>query len=272
MVEKHSSKLKIEVGKTPILIELNDLGVFNSIRDFYRPFETKKGPLYRIKVDIKNGLTRSLNLRDISLSYSDNIYKIESQEFKGFLDFKKNSGRITVHSLWPKETLINALKNICIFSIINRGGIVLHASGVVKKNKAYIFSGPSGSGKSTIARLSTTCSLLSEESIGIKPINRTFRAFAVPYKGDGEFPRRLNHYFEIAGLFRLVKDESNYVKVIPKPQALADFFILPYGFKNLITFSDYLNRYYRLIEKVSCFELHFLPHSSFWRSIDEHIN
>ena len=161
------------------------------------------------------------------------------------------------------------MENISIFAIIKEGGIVFHASGIVRNEKAYIFFGPSGSGKSTVAQASSKYGVLSEELIGIQPEDRGFKAFAIPYKTDTRFSKRLNSYFKIAGIFKLVRDRCNYLKPIPKPQALADFFILPLGLKHLISYNELLNRYCRLIKEVPCFELHFLPDSSFWKCIED---
>jgi hypothetical protein len=84
--------------------------------------------------------------------------------------------------------------------------------------------------------------------------------------------RRAGGDFSVGGLFKLIKAKENRLKVIPKAQALADFFILPFGFEKFISFKDYFNRYNELIATTSCYGLHFLPDNSFWRCIDGRVN
>lgn len=265
-------RLKLEVGKLPISVELEDKNIRDEFLSIYAPFITRRKSVYRIAVNMRKKSRESSTGDGISFSFARGIYQVKSTEFSFRFDVRKRQGRVDMHTLWPREILNSAFANISKFLILRRGGMVFHGCGVVRNNQAYIFTGPAEAGKSTVARTSRKSTILSQELIGVDFLGRDIKAFALPNLDDKEFPFRTNASFKIAGLFKLVKDRRNYLKAIPKSQALADFLVLPYGFRNLISFSAYFNGYSRLIESVPCYELHFLPDGSFWRCIDGLVN
>ena len=264
--------LKVEIGNTPILIELDNPHPFGEIKALYAPFITAEKCRYRIKATARLKAGHSPESEKVSFSFVNGVYKIKFAEFKAVLDLNSRLGSVEVSSPWPQQALVSALTNLYVFLKLNRGGIVFHASAVVRKNLAYVFFGPSGAGKSTVVEVSREHTVLSEELIGLDFLNRSYYAFAFPYYGDLRFSLRTNACFKVAGLFKLVKDRRNYLKAIPKPRALVDFFTFPYDLRILRSFPGYFNQHHRLIESVACNELHFVPDSSFWRCIDESLN
>lgn len=262
--------MRIEVGKISFLIEFDTPRMAGELSGLYKPFSTRKKPVFGIRV--KNHAYRHMDKPDLTVRFKAGVYKLASEEFNISLNLQKRSAIIEIFSRWQAEACAHALNNIYQFLSLNKGNLVMHASAVAKNDRAYVFLGPSGSGKSTVAEASASHAVLSEELIGVLTQKRQMRAFSIPYQSDVRFTHRINKYFKIAGLFKLVKDGKNYLKPIPKPQALADFLILPYNFRKLISFGDYFDRYRKLIETVPCFELHFLPDKSFWRCIDGYFN
>ena len=74
---------------------------------------------------------------------------------------------------------------LCGFLLLQDGGILLHASAVVNRGRAWVFSGPSGSGKTTIAGLAGDRRVLNDETIALRPGSRGFAACATPFYGSG---------------------------------------------------------------------------------------
>jgi hypothetical protein len=272
MTAESRYSLNIEVGKTPFTITFENKSAFEKVQKVYLPFSSNKACRYKITVKNSRAVQENSACGGVACFLKNGIYKIECAEFKGFLDLKRRAGCLYISAAHPEEVFISALTNIFTSVLLKQGALVFHASGVVKDNRAYIFLGPSGAGKSTVARASADFLVLSEELVGVHWSGGRFKAFALPYSGDTAFRRRAGGDFCVGGLFKLIKDRENRLKAIPKAQALADFFILPFGFEKFISFKDYFNRYNRLIATTSCYGLHFLPDNSFWSCIDGSVN
>lgn len=64
-----------------------------------------------------------------------------------------------------------------------RGGVVLHAAGVVVSGKAYLFLGRSGAGKTTIS-MKAPGELLSDDTVVVVPRNDRLEAWGTPFVSD----------------------------------------------------------------------------------------
>src|SRR6202020_755692 len=75
----------------------------------------------------------------------------------------------------------------CSYALLERGGLLLHASSVLSKGRAYAFVGPSGAGKTTMARLAAPRPVLSDEVTALRPSASSgapFDCFPTPFWGD----------------------------------------------------------------------------------------
>jgi hypothetical protein len=199
-------------------------------------------------------------------------YVLRVEEFSCLLDTKSKTAAIDFNGAPSSEITAAALAHLCMVVSLLKGAVLFHASAVVKNGSAYIFAGPSGAGKSTIARVSAPMAVLSQELIGITKDAETVLAFALPYAGDAELNFRANGRVAVAGMFKLVKDRMNTVRLMSRPQALAEFFTIPEAAKPIISQEEYFRRYCEVIASVACYELHFKPDDSFWRILDGHHN
>jgi hypothetical protein len=77
--------------------------------------------------------------------------------------------------------------------LLERGGVLLHASSVVSNGRAFAFVGPSGAGKTTMARLAAPRAVLSDEVTALRPRGSrpgdstrkpAFDCFPTPFWGD----------------------------------------------------------------------------------------
>lgn len=99
--------------------------------------------------------------------------------------------------LWPSLYSFDAcLRVLCATQIMRHKGLLLHSSGVVFRDLAFIFAGPSGSGKTTIARLSAPKRILSDEIIALTIDNKKrVLASGTPFWGEmGTGPASKNNY------------------------------------------------------------------------------
>ena len=80
------------------------------------------------------------------------------------------------------------LERILFVSLMaQRGGMLLHAQGIVRNGRGYVFSGPSGAGKSTLARLwvaSGEATVLSEETLILRRRGSAYWVYGTPWIGE----------------------------------------------------------------------------------------
>ena len=70
----------------------------------------------------------------------------------------------------------------------------------------------------------------------------------------------------------MVKDNEVFLKRFPESRAAAEILTVPQCYHDLESVTRLLNSCSDLAGVVPCYELHFLPDSSFWRCIDGHIS
>jgi hypothetical protein len=63
-------------------------------------------------------------------------------------------------------------------------GVLLHASSIVRRGRAYLFPGPSGAGKTTIARLADGGGVLSDEVSAVRRVGGRFFCYSTPFFGE----------------------------------------------------------------------------------------
>jgi hypothetical protein len=98
------------------------------------------------------------------------------------------SGRVEARC-WGQRTSIGSLVRVlCSAALPREGGLLVHASSVVSRGRAFLFPGPSGAGKTTLASLGGARPVLCDEISAVRPVGD--RYFAMPTPFFGEMPRR----------------------------------------------------------------------------------
>jgi hypothetical protein len=124
--------------------------------------------------------------------------------------------------LWPSLYSFDALLRVlCATQMTKHRGILLHSSGIVFRNRAFIFAGPSGSGKTTIARLSTSKRILSDEIVALTIDDKNkVKASGTPFWGEmGTGPASIRTY-PVHSLYFLKKSDHLVKTTIKKEVAL----------------------------------------------------
>ncbi len=163
----------------------------------------------------------------------------------------------------------NVLRLIYFFGFLEWGGLLLHASSVIRQEQAFLFPGPPEAGKTTIIRNSPGMTVLSDE-ISAVDLNGTGApvAYGTPFFGDwGEPGDKASA--PVRGLFFPVKSEINRVTPLNRKETLAN--LLPCVF----TFTTWQPRLHKLFElslnladRVPGYLLEFKPEPDFWQVID----
>lgn len=77
----------------------------------------------------------------------------------------------------------NALRVLLALALARRGGVLLHAAGVIRGESATVLFGRSGSGKSTVARLARGRPVLGDDLVALTPEPGGWRAHSAPFGG-----------------------------------------------------------------------------------------
>lgn len=111
---------------------------------------------------------------------------------------------------------------LLMYYLAARGGALVHAAGMIEKDKAYLFAGVSGAGKSTVAELLRAAKirrLLSDERVIVREIGNELIAFGTPWPGTSAIAA--NDQAPLAGIFLLTHSITNRISLLD-PVAAAD--------------------------------------------------
>ena len=194
--------------------------------DRYRPFLSEDPPIHTVTV--YEGPMEYLDMAE------DRFLRLEEREFpegrllvshvfaalrppahgKGFL---RVSSEQTLHN--AIGALENYLRWVVADLALDRGGFVLHAAGLAKDGKAYLFFGHSGAGKSTATEISL------RETAGVLPLSddlvlvlrqgERFVAATTPFWGSLPQQVKERGSYPLAGAYRLRQSPSVQVREIP---------------------------------------------------------
>ena len=265
-----SCNLNIKIADISVSLILEE-GFCREVESAVRQFKSEKCAEYILLANIVDDIRRD-NCYSDELSVQDNRLVINSNEYSGYMDLRKMEGQVNIRPTWALAAFVNFLKNFYSALILFAEGLMLHAAAVAKDDVAYIFFAPSGGGKSTIAGLSSNYTVLTDELVAVRRDSGSFNAYGTPFWGSNrDEGRGINSSFKIGGLFKLVKDSEVYLKIFPESRAAAEILMVPQCYYDLESVAKLLNSCSDLAGVVPCYELHFLPDSSFWRCIDGHI-
>jgi hypothetical protein len=111
----------------------------------------------------------------------DKIF-VRSESFSAVLDLRQRSAHL--------ETQLHAsafdvfLRIFFSFLLLGEEGFLIHAAGLEKNGRGYLFTGPSDSGKTTVARTARGVRVLNDELVAVKKVSGGYRVFSTPFKGD----------------------------------------------------------------------------------------
>lgn len=150
-------------------------------------------------------------------------------------------------------------------ALAGRTALVVHAAGIVRGGRAWLFAGPHGAGKSTIARLLAPergTALLSDDRVVVRRVRGRWRAFGTPWSGT---VRRATTPAgaPLAGVFLIRHgEESRPEPLAPAPAAarLVPRCLHPYW--DRLALEAMLAGCESLATEVPCFDLPFVPEAA----------
>jgi hypothetical protein len=181
------------------------------------------------------------------------------------LDFPGNRGEARFAGLTDWQ---NVLRVIYSQVLLRRRGLLLHAAGVVRQQKGYIFPGPSGAGKSTIVRLSTGVTVLSDEIVAVQLSGKAAMVRGIPLNPEGD---RLGAEVSarVSAIYFPIQAPENRVALLKPREVATRLYPCVYSYatrrpqqKRLFT------TLVQLSGQVPGFALYFRPSPELWQVID----
>jgi hypothetical protein len=150
-----------------------------------------------------------------------------------------------------------------------KGGLLFHGAGIIHQEKGYVFYGHSGSGKTTVCMLSSDDVVLNDDLLVLMPGDHGWLAYATPFWNPSQV-KPANQNMHIHGFFRLVKDQSVFLKPMSPAQAVSEMIantpVIPGDLANLPVV---LGRCRQISAAVPQYWLHFLKNATFWKAIND---
>ena len=150
---------------------------------------------------------------------------------------------------------------------------LIHASGVIRDGKGFVFSGRSGSGKSTIADLASQEIVLNDEIVMIEDQHGSLVVRSTPF--NGRYRTKKDYAAPLRAIFMLEHARENSLKPLGKADFVRRFVkevVCPVPLLSMdrkSAFSETLAFCSELVENVPTYQLGFRPDRSFWECIQE---
>ena len=172
----------------------------------------------------------------------------------------------------PFPTVLSpaAFRYLCALVLLQAGGIMLHASAVVDRRRAWVFCGASESGKTTVARLASPRAVLSDETIAVRRHETGYLACATPFFGEaGPVPTQTRGDAPLTALFFLSKSTRFAHRRLDRREAVQRAFPQVFLPKRAPAMADaILANLDALTAAVPCFELEFAARADLWSYVD----
>jgi len=185
--------------------------------------------------------------------------------FCGFVD-PDAGAQLEIASSAPVRGVDYFLRVVLGVRAYASGGLMLHAAGIVRNGRAYLFFGRSGSGKTTAARNAPGALVLNDDLVVLQPEAGRWIACGTPFTNPSQTLPSAEKA-PAAALLRLVQSPRVFIEPLSGARAMAELMAcVP-----ILNASPAppLDRCRAILLDVPAFDLHLRPDPSYWELIDQ---
>jgi len=191
---------------------------------------------------------------------------VRAPSARGVIDIRSGRAELSLCSPRPVEDADYFLRLTVALCAFDRGGVLLHAAGIVRGGAAHVFFGPSGSGKSTVTRLSDGARVLSDDLVVLMPGGGGWAVHATPFSNPGILAKVGPGHAPLAALYRLVKDRQVSLEPMGAGSSAAELVAsAPVVNTDRERLPALLARLAALAAAIPVWSLRFRPDPSFWQ-------
>lgn len=147
--------------------------------------------------------------------------------------------------------------NMFYFKLIERGGMLIHSSAVVKDGRAYLFSGNPGVGKSTHTgywlSLWPDAYIINDDKPAIRRFEDGFRVYGTPWSGKYDINR--NEWAPMGGLAFVERAERNFIEPMPPSEAIKNMLAQTVRLITPVRMNELLDTMENLMQQVPVYRL-----------------
>jgi hypothetical protein len=240
--------------------------------EHYAAFVVPESPhAFTLRVQVEPGAAYispdSSQVWQIRSALRDGRLEFLSHYESGEMDWTTRQGTLVMRPPGDPE---NFLRVLYAWRCLQGGALLLHASGIIRHGRGYVFFGPSGSGKTTVTQLSPDATILSDDLVILKKRDEHFCVYGVPFRGTMPEAPRTNAVADLRGLFVLTKYSEHRVASVPSPEAVARLAAcVPFVVTNPVNAGRVAQICAELYAAVPVRQLYFRLDEGFWEVIDE---
>lgn len=259
-----SDKLNISIANITVGVECNDRDFLDGLKQKYDAFISQKKADFYAHFNIVDS-DQVDNLKFLNYIFHEDRIEFRHLGYEGIIDFNHSLARLEVAKPITRWGCEYFLRIIYTYLIFLKGGLMMHAAGVLRDGNVYIFFGHSGAGKTTVARASQKVGMvLNDDLIALLPYQGEWKVYSTPFWNPSQV-RPNNGSGTLNGLYRLIQDKSVFLESIDQGKALAEIIsCMPIIALDHCRNSFLVSRCNGLREQVGVQYLHFLPDDSFW--------
>jgi hypothetical protein len=272
-----TSSLTLKIGPLEMQIDGLSIRQARDLTEGFLPFVVERPARPDVRIGLRpartnhflrapaDGVTETYRLECLR---TDDHLSLWSYEFAGRLDYSKRRAVLSIVEEQGERFdrgLENFLRVLTASFILEQGGMLLHASGVVRDGVAHLFFGPSGRGKTTVTLLSPRDVVLSDDLSLIVRNGERFEAAGIPFGMAHHRTPDTRDSFPIASLNSLVQAPDVGREPLTGARALAEICAsLPFVMQETGQSRKALEVAGRLLQAVPAYRLRFRKDPSFW--------
>lgn len=201
--------------------------------------------------------------------FSANSLKFSPPGWEGVIYPDKRTGWVRPASRYIIEELDYFLRVVIAVEAYETGGLLIHAAGIVRDGRAFVFLGPSGVGKTTVSRLSRQDIILNDDMILLMPDGERWIAHPTPFWNPTQVKPNAQASAPLFVFLRLKQDTKTFVEDTSPGYALGELIAcIPVIASDPDRSRSIIARCGDILSCIPFQDLHFQKDDTFWKVIE----